>query len=250
MRRIDKNSPIPMYHQLKGILDDLISEMSVGDPIPTEKQLCERYEVSRTTVRQALQDLVIEGRLNRMKGKGTFIAEPKINQDFLIELESFQKEMEKKGLRPSTRVLQFQLIPAGARIALNLAMSEHHSVYFIQRLRFADGEPIVLVNTTLPAVLFPRLEDHDLAKESLYGIVHDAYGMQVHKARRCLEAVAADEDVALHLGLKRGAPVQYIETVTQLEDQTPFEYSNAWYRGDRNKFAFELVNTGGSENFR
>ena len=239
-----------MYYQLKGILDDLISEMSVGDPIPTEKELCERYQVSRTTVRQALQDMVIEGRLNRMKGKGTFIAEPKINQDFLIELESFQKEMEKKGLRPETRVLQFRLMPAGARAALNLNIQENQDVYFLQRLRFADDEPIVLVNTALPAALFPHLDRHDLARESLYGIVHDAYAMQVYKARRSLEAVAADEDAALHLGLKRGDPLQYIETVTYLADQTPFEYSNAWYRGDRNKFAFELINTGGPENFR
>lgn len=245
-----RTSPIPMYYQLKGILDDRISEMNVGDPIPTEKELCERYQVSRTTVRQALQDLVIEGRLNRMKGKGTFIAEPKINQDFLIELESFQIEMEKKGLEPSTRVLQFHRMHAGARTAVNLEIQENQDIYFLQRLRFADDEPIVLVNTCLPAALFPNLDRHDLAEESLYGIVHDAYGMEVYKARRSLEATAADENAALHLGLKRGAPVQYIETVTHLADETPFEYSNAWYRGDRNKFAFELINTGGPGNFR
>ena len=239
-----------MYYQLKGILYDLIAEMNVGDYIPTEKELCERYEVSRTTVRQALHDLVVEGLLNRMKGKGTFIAEPKINQDFLIVLESFQKEMTRKGLKPTTKVLQFRSMHADTRIAAHLSIRKHQDVYFLQRLRFADGEPIVVVNTTLPVSLFPDLETHDLERESLYGVVHDAYGLEVHKARRSLEAVAADDEIAALLGVDVNAPIQYIETVTELTDGTPFEFSNAWYRGDRNKFAFELVNTGGTENFR
>ncbi len=245
-RRINKNIPIPMYYQLKEILLDMIDDREVGDPLPTEKELCEQYDVSRTTVRQALQDLVVEGYLNRMKGKGTFVAEPKISQDFLIVLESFEKEMRSKGLSPSTQVLEFGKSESTSRIATQLRLSVSTDVYFLQRLRFADNEPIVVVNTYLPIGLLPGLEDHDLAAESLYSVIENGYGYKIARARRSLEAVAAEDWVARLLSLRAGAPVQYIETVTELVDGTPVEYSNAWYRGDRNKFAFELVAPSGS----
>jgi GntR family transcriptional regulator len=238
---IDKNIPVPLYYQLKQILLDQMKHAEVGELIPTETELCSLFNISRPTVRQAINELVTEGYLYRLKGKGTFISRPKIHQDFMIVLESFNDEMKEKGLTPSTKVLQLKLAKASEIVAENLQLDEGNDVIFLERLRSANDEPIVLVDTYLPNSLVQNILSKNLENESLYKIIERDYGYMIQKAIRTIEPSIAGEYEAKLLGVKKGAPVQYIETVTYLDSGVPIEYSIAKYRGDRSTFSFELT---------
>lgn len=239
-KSLDKTIPIPLYYQLKEQLTNFISHSKDGDPIPTDAELCEMYSISRATVRQAINELVNEGAVIRMKGKGSFVVKPKIDQDFLLVLETFNDEMQSKGLVPITQVLDARIRRASPNVAETLRLKDDEQVVFLSRLRSVNGEdPIVLVNTSLPARLFGSILEKDLKQESMYKIIERDFGMSIHYTRRVLEARLAGEYEAEKLKISKGAPVQFIQTVAYLTDGTAIEYSNAFYRGDRNKFSIE-----------
>ena len=239
-RRIRKDVPIPLYYQLKEILLEHIEHAHPGDTLPTETELCYQFNISRPTVRQAMSELVNEGYVRRRKGKGTIIARPRIRQDFLQELESFNTEMKRKGVAPSTRLLTCELRKANEQVASTLQISAGTDIIYLERLRFADGEPIVHVQTSLSHDRLEGLEKKPFETHSLYEIIEQEYGYTIDHAVRTLEADLAREPLADLLNVPEGAPIQFIETVAYLSDDTPIEYSRAHYRGDRNKFTYTL----------
>jgi GntR family transcriptional regulator len=240
-RRIDKTIPVPLYYQLKEILLDHILASDENGTLPTELEICSHFDISRTTVRQAINELVNNGYLERIKGKGTFIAKKKIKQDYLLLIESFNDEMHSKGLMHETRVLEFQTIGANDHLRAVLGLAPASEVIKLFRLRSINNEPHVLVQTFLPFQLFPGLLEKDLAANSLYRILESDYGRRVKRSTRTVEAIKADEYLAELLQMPKGDPIQFIESVCYLSDDTAFEYTRAYYRGDRNKFTFELA---------
>jgi len=240
-KSLNKNIPIPLYYQLKTILLEYIKEhQGMEEPIPTEVEISEYFGISRPTVRQAINELVVEGYLYRIKAKGTFISKPKITQDFLQTLDSFNNEMRKKGLVPSTKILQKEIVKSDEKIAQVLKLETGADVIRLTRLRSADNEPIVFSITYIPYNVCPSLMDHDLENESLYEVIEKETGKLVSNAVRSLECVTASEFEAKLLNIDKGAPVQYFESIVSLEDGTLVEYSLAKYRSDRSKFTFEL----------
>lgn len=243
-KSIDKNIPVPLYYQLKEHLLEYIKDSDIGTVLPPEMELCSLFDISRPTVRQAINELVVEGYLERQKGRGTFVSRPKINRDFLFALESFNDEMQQKGIKPATRVLEFETVPAEERVAEKLNVPPGSGVVKLRRLRSANGEPVLIVLTYLPAGRFPGLLAKDLERNSLYTTLAEDYNAPVERTVRTLEPRLAGEYEAELLRIKKGAPVQYIETVAYLADGTPAEFSAGTYRGDRNKFTFELRRRG------
>ncbi len=241
-KSINKSTPIPLYYQLKEILLEYIKSPHHSGCLPTESELCKQYDISRSTVRQAINELVADGYLERVKGKGTLIVRSKINQDYLFVIESFNEEMREKGLAHRTKVLELEKIAANEIVASNLQLQPGAEVIKLIRLRSISDEPILYVKTYLPAYLFPGLLEKDLENNSLYHIVENDYGYRIAKSMRTIEAVRADELLAKLLTIQKGDPIQYIESISFFEDQTPFEYTLAFYRGDRNKFRFILTN--------
>lgn len=239
-RRIRKDLPIPLYYQLKEILLEHIEHAHPGEALPTETELCEQFNISRPTVRQAMSELVNEGYVRRRKGKGTIVARPRIRQDFLQVLESFNSEMSRKGFVPATRSLTCELRNADDQVASTLQISAGATIIFLERLRFADDEPIVYVQTSLPHHLLEGLEKRNFERHSLYETIEQEYGYTIDHAVRTLEADLARTPLADLLQVPEGAPIQFIETVAYLSDDTPVEYSRAHYRGDRNKFTYTL----------
>ena len=241
-RRLDKSIPMPLYYQLKTIIAEEIENGSypVGSLIPTEAELSEMFAISRTTVRQAIAELVHEEKLYRIKSKGTYVARQKIQQDFMNRLRSFNDEMVAGGRRPSTEVLSFAVAdtPQEAR---DMGCSWPKKSLLLQRRRSADGEAVVCVQTYLPYDKCYSLMSHDFTKESLYTVMAADENTRVVRVCRICEAVAADKQDAEWLGIKKGSPVHFITTFGYNQAGEVVEYSRARYRGDQNKFYVELT---------
>jgi len=236
--KIDKSVPIPLYFQLKELLLSQIDQgdYPVGSMIPTENEISDMFAISRTTVRQAITELVSEGRLYRVKSKGTFVCQPKINQDFMQILEPFNDQIRRLGMEPSSKVLDFQKLKADEAVAEHLQLQKGADVYLLFRERYADGSPVVTVKTYIPCTACPSLMEHDFAVESLYGVLGRSDESRIHHVKRTVEAVEAAKEDAVLLGLKAGKPIQFFTSIGYNQDGKPIEYSLARYRGDRNQF--------------
>ena len=202
----------------------------------TGVQTCALPIFSRTTVRQAITELVQEGWLYRIKSKGTFVTCPKVNQDFIQYLEPFNDQILRSGKIPSTQLLDLHVIEADEQAAEHLKISPGTKVFFLYRLRFADGEPIVLAKTFLPCDACPDLDSHDLSRASLYSLLGRRPSSRIHHVRRRIEAVAATEEDSRYLGVAPGDPIHFFTSIGYTEAQKPVEYSLARYRGDKNQF--------------
>ena len=240
---VDRTSPLPYYIQVRDILRENIQDgvWQPGDQIPGEPELCRTFNVSRTVVRQALNEMVHKGLVVREKGKGTFVATPKISESLVGQLTGFHQNMVEQGYNPVARVLRQSIVPASSKMAGYLNVELGSQIIEIERLRFIEDVPIQLVTTYLPYALCPDLVTADFSHQSLYAYLEEQCGIMIARGRRSIEAVPANEYEARHLNVRKGAPLILLDSVSYLEDGTPVEYYHALHRGDRAKFEVELV---------
>ncbi|MDZ4993263.1 UTRA domain-containing protein [Clostridium perfringens] len=231
------------------ILDRIESgEWLEGEVLPTEMKLAETFSVSRPTVRQALNSLVNKGYLKRVKGRGTFVTKPKIVQDNTRFIESYNREMNNKGLLPVTKVLGKDIILADSKISEKLEIGEGDKVIRIERLRFVErdnkndvisNKPVLLTTVYLPYKVAKEVLGNNLENTSLYDIL-ESMDLKVCRVVREIEAKNADYKTARLLEIDERNAIHYLSSVGYLKSGKPIEYSESIYPGERNKFIVEL----------
>lgn len=241
--KLDKSIPIPLYYQLKSILLEAIErgDYQVDSMIPTEKELSQMFQISRTTVRQAITEMVQEGWLYRIASKGTFVARLKIKQDFIKRLETFNESISRTGRRPSTELLALTVTEMPKSVCANFGLTDPGKYIYLYRRRFADDDPIVTVETYLPYDRCSFIMGHDFGNESLYNVLSLNDKTRICRVIRILEAVGANSHDMKTLNLQRGKPIQLSTTIGYNSTDEPIEYSVARYRGDRNRFEVDLL---------
>ena len=237
-----RDGATPLHTQITEALRLQIkqNELKAGENFPSERELAERYAVSRMTVRQALRHLRQENLIYHERGVGTFVTDRKLDVH-TRNLSGFSEEMASLGLVPSSRVLQLKRELPGEQIVKDLDLEPGADVFHLERLRLADDEPMALESTFLPSTLCPELEKIDLTKNSLYQILADNYNVQMHHAAESLEAAAATGFTAKQLGIKPGAPVLVVHRVVFTESNQPIESAHTTYRADRYRATFVLT---------
>jgi len=237
---INKSSPIPIYYQIEEFIKELIEngELRPGDSLPPEREYAERYQISRMTVRQAFTQLVNEGYLYRMQGKGTFVAERKIEQP-LQGLTSFTEDMKARGLEPGSQLIHFEIIPATKQIAGQLLIAEYGPVYEIKRIRMADSVPMAIETNYISANLVKGLTEQ-IVNKSLYAHIEGQLDLRIESASQIIESSIASQSEANYLKISKGAPVMLIQRNTFLKDNTPVEFVKSVYRADRYKFMIQM----------
>jgi len=242
LKPIDKSTPIPLYFQLKTQLKDMIQsgKLVEGDLIPAENDLVENLHISRPTVRQALNELVVEGYLERCKGKGTFVSSPKIDAKFLKRLKTFNEEMEEQGLIPTTQLLSLKKVEGRVDVKEKLGLDKSEELIELKRVRYANGDPILYQETYLPYTRCAQLLQEDLSQATLYSTLERIYGIHVHRVNRQIEAANATPQVAKLLHIATNNAVSLVRTVGYTDTDEPVEYSTSYYCGNRVKFSVEL----------
>lgn len=230
---------IALYHQLETELIDLINrgELKENDKLPSERELCEQYNVSRTTARQAIGELERKEYVYKVHGKGTFVS-PKVYKQQLLKFYSFTEEMKKLGKNPSSEILSFDLIRADNKIAEKLRVEENSQVYEILRLRVADDTPMMLEFTYLPEYRFVGLDEEMLQERPMYDIFRETYNVSLTKAKESFKPILMVKSDAKILNVEDGTAAMRIERVT-FENNRIIEYTVSVSRGD--KFEYTVI---------
>jgi GntR family transcriptional regulator len=241
--RIDRTSPVPYYFQLKKILaEEIASGRWPRDrQLPSEPSICEHFQVSRTTVRQALGEMEAEGMIRREKGRGTFVEDVRSASWLLQSSHGFYEEAVRMGKRVTSRVLRLEVetLPLWASDALDLP--EGSEGVTLERLRWVNDRMAMYVVNHLPEDLAGVVAGADLTSGSLYGVLEQERGLRVHGGRRLVEAVIAQDDLAQLLEVAPGAPLLFVESVSWDVGSRPFECYRAWHRADRTKIDVQVV---------
>ena len=237
---IDKSSPLPIYYQIEESIKRQIEEgeFHPHDILPSEREYAEKLEISRMTVRQAINNLVNTGYLYRQKGRGTFVAEKKLEQQ-LFGLMGFTEEMKARGMTPSSKLLSFDIIPANEKIASQLHITSNTPIYEIIRIRLADNVPMAFETAYISADLIKGLTA-EIINHSIYQYVEQHIGLKIGYAKQSLESTIASEMEITSLSIAKHSPILLIQRTTYLEDGRPIEFVKSSYRADRYKFTFTI----------
>lgn len=231
---------IPVYQQLARVLRDYAQQQPPGSIIPSERELVERFGVARMTVRRAIEVLIAEETLDRVVGVGTFVHRPKM--DLQVRLTSYSEEMQRRGMVPDAKVLDFELIPAGATVARELQLTEGQFVVRFRRLLIADEEPMSVDENFVPAYRVPGLTDGP-PPTSLYNVLGERYGLVMEWGEDMIEAAAASPAMARQLKVESGAPLLKIQRHAYVSGIVA-DYSVSYYRADRYKLWVPLQRPG------
>ncbi len=235
----------PKYYILKKVLEEKIEneEFPADEPIPSERELMEMYQVSRITVRKAVDELVNEGYLYKIQGKGTYVKTDERSSN-LFAITSCTEDVVRMGMKPTKKVMVAELVYANAKRAKALEITQEERVFMLGRILFADQEPLNYTVTFLPEKLFPGIDRHSFDRESLYQVLQEEYGVRLTKARRTIEAILARDEVAEYLDIEEGSPIILFRCVTYgivNGKEIPVENFKCYYRTDKFKFYIDQV---------
>jgi GntR family transcriptional regulator len=232
----------PLYAVVESQIAADISggQFPVGSQLPTEEQLIQRYAVSRTTVRKAIQNLMARGLIEIRRGTGTFVTQPKITQD-LTELTGFVEDMDALGHCASARLVDRRVIAADTTVAQHLRIAVGTKVMRIQRVRIANKIGISFDETYLPLHIGEKIVKHDLELNPIFALLEERYSIPLVEADYNLEAVSATCDVASALSVEVGSPIFLIERTSYTVGNQPVDYEKLHYRGDSIRFKTRLI---------
>lgn len=238
---VDKSNKIPLYLQLIEEIKEKIENQTYHEheKLPSERELCDRYELSRITVRQALQALEQEGYIYKLHGKGTFVSQRAFKQD-LKSLYSFTDEMRKKNKNPQSKVLEFQEKSADEKLITVTGLEEGETVYEVIRLRLADEEPLIYETSYIPQKFFRGLTKQRLIEKPMYEVFEEDYQRKVTRVEEDFSATAAGEQAAGYLGLAEDQPVMLIKRFAYHQEQL-IEYTISVARGDKFNYRVKLT---------
>lgn len=240
--KLRPDSSEPLYVQLENILATQIAsgQLRPHERLPSERELCQRFGISRMTVRQALGSLAKEGLVYTRPGKGVFVADPKRGLEVKISLAGFSEDIRRSGAKPSSILLEARLLPTTPELAKALHISGQEEVVKIERLRLVNNVPLALHTAYLPHRLCPNILQHNLAVESLFHTLEKVYGLRLARAEQTVRAVLAGPRELELLGLSAPAPVLHAERTTYLDTGEVIEFSQAVYCGEWYGLHFEL----------
>ncbi len=238
---IDFESKIPLYYQLKEQikLNILSGEYQEGDLIPSEREFSDNYELSSTTIRRALNDLVQENFLERKAGKGTFVRRKKVTRD-LRKVLGFTKNMTVMGLTPTTRVLSKKVVSANAYARERLGLQKGTKVVRLERLRLADDIPMMLEIRYIRTDLCPKIEQEEL-DSSLWNVFEGRYGLKPNRHSQGMTIATVSGHAASLLTLNDNSLVFLIKGVTYVQEGEPIECEESLYRSDKYELTFEAI---------
>lgn len=243
---IDKNSPLPLYFQLQNKLLEKIKDGTYpqNKALPTEHELIQSYGVSRTTVRQAIDNLVKEGYIEKRRGVGTFVAErEKLNSWDLGSLKSFEEAFKESNHKIRTEALSIKAIKLDSKLQ-QIFGDKEKEVYELERVRFIDERPAMSIITFVPASIFSNMDRYDFSSVSLYKTMSEEYNINICYAEKEFRVVATGREDAQKLKLKVGSPLQEVRTITYDDNNRVIEYSISRDSGDISTYKIKLKYRG------
>jgi GntR family transcriptional regulator len=225
--------------RVRDYLMELVESRASGDPIPSERTLCDRLGVSRPTLRSAVDELVTNGVLVREHGRGMFVARAKITQELAPDRHAHR--LPQAAGTWASRVLEFTTVQAGARVGRRLHISPAAEIAYIARLRLVDGEPMAIEYLHVPAALVPGLRPADMEAGDFYDLLRDRHGIRVHEAVQSIEPTVTNEEEARLIGVPVLSPALLFERLTKDATGRPVEYVHSVYRGDRYRIVSRLA---------
>ncbi|MFC9354787.1 GntR family transcriptional regulator [Arthrobacter sp. NPDC057013] len=228
---------LPKYYVLKEQILTLIEDAVPGTLIPTERALAEQYGTSRTTVRQAIGELVAEGRLDRTQGRGTYVAPPKVTH--VRQLTSFSDDAASQGLTAAARIIDVSVLPADPATARRLAVEPGTDIHRVERIRLVDSEPLAHEIAFLAGPL-PDLERTVAERGSLYAALREDYGIRIAEVEDTVETKLAGPAEVQLLDVEMGAPMLLVHRLGFTQDGRPVEWTESVFRGDRFRFVARM----------
>lgn len=228
---------LPKYYVLKEQILTLIEDAVPGTLIPTERALAEQYGTSRTTVRQAIGELVAEGRLDRTQGRGTYVAPPKVTH--VRQLTSFTDDAASQGLTAAARIVDVSVLPADPATARRLAVEPGTDIHRVERIRLVDGEPLAHEIAFLAGPL-PDLARTVAERGSLYAALREDYGIRIAEVEDTVETKLAGPAEVQLLDVEMGAPMLLVHRLGFTSDGRPVEWTESVFRGDRFRFVARM----------
>jgi DNA-binding GntR family transcriptional regulator len=250
MPELEHDRPEPLYLQIKAWIQDQIRQEVWPEhyKLVNEIALADSLGVSRGTVRRAISELIEEGMLVRIHGRGTFVASRRLEQPLAERLVAFSEDLISRGIPFETQVLEQSLVKAPDWLASLLSVTEHEQVFFLKRVRLVGKEPLILLHNYVVCKDCPGIEAADFTRYRLFEVLEEHYGLRLDWGRRTFEAQAATQEIAEHLGISECDPVMKLEQVVFLEDGSPIERSDVWLRGDRYRLMATVKRDGALEN--
>jgi DNA-binding GntR family transcriptional regulator len=234
MAGIDRSVPVLVYQQIMTWIREQIESGKWPEhyQLKSEIELAAELGVSRGTLRKAITDLIAEGLLIRLHGRGTFVASQTLEQPLADNLISFSEDLIRKGLAFDTRVLAQKLVQPSQEIASLLNVANDQPVFFLDRVRLVENNPIVALNNYVVIERCPGIETVDFTARRLFEVLETDYKLDLSWGQRTFQAKMAGDAIASLLNISPQEPVLYVEQAVYLRDDTPIEFSQIWFRGD------------------
>ncbi len=235
---MEKNKSLHAYIKEELLNSIKSNKYEKGEKIPTEHELCKTFNVSRTTVRTALNQLTLEGYLVRKQGKGTYVADGKAKQTLTHTVKRYSDQMAVQGKQAEIKVIDIGVVPANEVVVDSLHVTLNDPIQRIERVRKINGEPTQYEIAYIPWDVAPGISKKH-AETSLYASLKDVFHVHIAKTTEHIEIALADERICLHLKCEENLPCFYIETVAENENGQKVEFSRAYFRGDKTNFLIE-----------